>query len=208
MITLPDLHVILPLSELSALSVILGGTRDLALLPKFRKLEKLMLMRITKMSDLGVLAELTGLKKLHLDWMRNVTTLPSLAPLDRLKRVRLDTMKGLTDLAPVAAAPALRELSVTNMPQLRVENFRCLIGHPHLERLWAYVGRQKSERGDKAPASCRCAMTGLDGRRHRIAVPGYCRPGILPSLAIGLIVRELQSAIGSNRGARRRPVCQ
>ncbi len=143
MITLPDLRVILPLSELSALSIILGGTRDLALLPKFRRLEKLMLMRITKMSDLGVLAELTGLKKLHLDWMRNITTLPSLAPLARLKRVRLDTMKGLTDLAPVAAAPALRELSVTNMPQLKAENFRCLIGHPHLERLWAYVGRQK-----------------------------------------------------------------
>jgi internalin A len=143
MITLPDLRVILPLSELSALSIILGGTRDLALLPKFPKLEKLMLMRITKMSDLGVLAEVAGLKKLHLDWMRNVTTLPSLAPLARLKRVRLDTMKGLTDLAPVAAAPALRELSVTNMPQLKAENFRCLIGHPHLERLWAYVGRQK-----------------------------------------------------------------
>ena len=147
MITLPDLRVILPLSELSALSVILGGTRDLALLPKFHKLEKLMLMRITKMSDLGVLAELAGLKKLHLDWMRNVTSLPSLASLDGLRRVRLDTMKGLSDLAPIAAAPGLRELSIANMPQLKAENFRCLVGHPHLEKLWAYVGRQRVNDG-------------------------------------------------------------
>ena len=27
------------------------------------------------------------------------------------------------------------------MPQLTVENFRCFIGHPRLEELWAYTGK-------------------------------------------------------------------
>src|SRR5262249_2455604 len=118
MITLPDLSPILPLGDLSEFSLLLGGTRDVSLLPRFGKLKKLMLMRITKMSDLGVLADLHGLKDLHLDWMRNVTRLPSLAPLASLTRVKLDTMKGLTDLSAIAAAPALEQLTITNMPQL------------------------------------------------------------------------------------------
>ena len=50
-------------------------------------------------------------------------------------------MKGLTDLSPVAAAPTLRRLCVTATPQLKAENFRCFIGHPRLEELWAYTGR-------------------------------------------------------------------
>ena len=143
MITLPDLSAILPLSQLSELSILLGGTRDLDLLPRFKKLEVLTLMRITKMADLGVLAELRALKKLHLDWMRNVTAMPSFAPLAALSRVELDTMKGLSDLSPVAAAPMLQELSVTNMPQLTADSFRCLVGHPKLAKLWAYTGRSR-----------------------------------------------------------------
>jgi hypothetical protein len=143
MITLLDLSAILPLGNLAELSLLLGGTRDIGLLPRFGKLEKLMLMRITKMSDLGVLADLRGLKALHLDWMRNVTGLPSLAPLASLSRVKLDTMKGLTDLSAIAAAPALEELSITNMPQLDAAAFACLAGHPRLKKLWAYTGRTR-----------------------------------------------------------------
>jgi hypothetical protein len=70
-----------------------------------------------------------------------VTSLPSLAQLGRLESVELDTMKGLTDLSPIAAAPALRRLTITAMPQLKTENFRCFIGHPRLEELWAYTGK-------------------------------------------------------------------
>ena len=150
MITLPGLSPILPLANLTDLSLLLGGTRDLGLLPRFGMLEKLMLMRITKMSDLGVLAHLHGLKALHLDWMRNVTRLPSLAPLASLRRVRLDTMKGLTDLSAVAAAPALEELSITNMPQLSADAFACLAGHKRLKKLWAYTGRTKVNQQVKA----------------------------------------------------------
>ena len=143
MITLPDLSPLLPLSNLTDLSILLGGTRDLALLPRFEKLKKMMLMRVTKMSDLGVLADLRRLEKLHLDWMRDVVSLPSLAPLTSLTSVKLDTMKGLGDLDAIAAAPMLEELSLVNMPQLNVASFRCLAGHPHLKKLWARVGRAK-----------------------------------------------------------------
>ena len=143
MITLPDLSPLLPLVNLTELSLLLGGTRDIRLLPRFGRLEKLMLMRVTKMSDLGVLAELRGLKALHLDWMRNVTRLPRLAPLESLSRVKLDTMKGLTELSAVAAAPALEQLSITNMPQLGADAFACLAGHPRLKKLWAHTGRTR-----------------------------------------------------------------
>jgi hypothetical protein len=36
-----------------------------------------------------------------------------------LERIHLETMKGLTDLRPLRAAPALRELELVDMPQLR-----------------------------------------------------------------------------------------
>jgi hypothetical protein len=140
-ITLPDLSLLLPLKALRRLQIFLGGTADLALLPHFAELEALSLMRITRLSDLGMLADLHALTSLRLDWMRNVTALPSLARLSRLDSVELDTMKGLGDLAPIAAAPALRRLVVGNMPQLTAESFRCLVGHPRLEELWAYTGK-------------------------------------------------------------------
>lgn len=149
MITLADLSPLLPLSDLTDLSILLGGTRDLGLLPRFEKLKKLMLMRITKMSDLGVLADLRRLEKLHLDWMRNVISLPSLAPLTSLTAIKLDTMKGLGDLGALAAVPMLEELSLVNMPQLNVASFRCLVGHPHLKKLWARVGRAKVNKAVK-----------------------------------------------------------
>ena len=139
-ITLPDLSLLLPLTRLQKLSILLGGTTNLDLLPRLPRLEDLFLMRITKLFDLGVLADLTGLRTLRLDWMRNVKSLPSLAGLIWLDNVELDTMKGLTDLSPLAAAPALR-LVVAAMPQLKAESFRCFIGHPRLEELWGHTGR-------------------------------------------------------------------
>jgi hypothetical protein len=141
-ITLPDLSVLLPLTRLRQLSILLGGTTNLSLLPRFPELEDLFLMRITKLFDLGVLSDLLSLKTLRLDWMRNVTSLPSFARLARLDNVELDTMKGLTDLSPVAAAPALCRLSVTGMPQLTAENFRCFVDHPRLEELRAGTGKR------------------------------------------------------------------
>ena len=142
-ITLPDLALLLPLTRLRKLSILLGGTTNLALLPRLPALQDLFLMRITKLSDLGVLGMLRNLTTLRLDWMRNVTMLPSFAGLTRLDDVTLDTMRGLADLSPLAAAPALRRLSVSTMPQLTAESFRCFLGHPRLQELWAYTGKSR-----------------------------------------------------------------
>jgi internalin A len=142
-ITLPELSLLLALPALRELSIFLGSTTNLDVLPQLPALEALSLMRITRLSDLDVLGNLKGLKTLRLDWMRNVKSLPSFHRLTRLEDVTLDTMKGLTDLKPVAAAPALRRLSIVNMPQLTAESFECLLGHRGLEELWAYTGRSK-----------------------------------------------------------------
>ena len=61
-ITLPDLSVLLPLTGLRQLSILLGGTRNLAVLPLLPDLEDLFLMRISKLFDLGVLSDLVSLK--------------------------------------------------------------------------------------------------------------------------------------------------
>ena len=47
--------MLLSLTGLRKLSILLGGTTNLALLPRFPELEDLFLMRITKLFDLGVL---------------------------------------------------------------------------------------------------------------------------------------------------------
>jgi hypothetical protein len=142
-ITLPDLALILPLTHLRGLSMHLGGTSDLRLLPRFSALEELNLLRITGLCDLSMLTELTGLKTLTLDWLRNVTSLPSLAPLKQLETVSMETMKGLTHLGAIAAAPALRQLEIITMPQLAAADFACLIGHPSLRVLMAYPGGKR-----------------------------------------------------------------
>jgi hypothetical protein len=69
-ITLPDLCVLLPLAKLRKLSIMLGGTTNLDLLPRSRELEDIFFMRITKLADLGVLGGIGSLKTLRLDSMR------------------------------------------------------------------------------------------------------------------------------------------
>jgi internalin A len=142
-ITLPDLSLLLPLQRLRTLSVLLGGTRNLALLPQLAGIEELLLMRITRLADVRMVSGITALKMLRLDWMRNVTQLPDFGGLPHLESVTLDTMKGLTDLRPLASAPSLRRLVVTNMPQLTAEMFASLVGHPMLKELWCYTGRAR-----------------------------------------------------------------
>ncbi|MGE5270226.1 MAG: hypothetical protein ACM3JG_11200 [Thiohalocapsa sp.] len=141
-ITLPDLQVLQPLVALREVSVLLGGTRNLDGLASLPNLQRLFLMRITRLADLAVLVKLEALRSLRLDWMRNVVSLPSFAPLSRLEHVRLDTMKGLTDLAPIAAAPALRRLGVVAMPQLTADSFHPFVGHPTLAELHVATGRK------------------------------------------------------------------
>ncbi|GLQ89976.1 hypothetical protein GCM10007898_35510 [Dyella flagellata] len=141
-ITLPDLSILAPLRELATLGIAFGGTPDLAHLAELPQLQTLSLFRINKLYDLSILTKLTSLKTLDLDSMRNVMSLPSLESLTHLEEVTLETMKGLTELSAVAAAPNLRQLTIAGMAQLDVAAFRCLVGHPHLQklRLWSSLG--------------------------------------------------------------------
>jgi hypothetical protein len=69
----------------------------------------------------------------------------------------------------VAAAPALRRPSVTAMPQLTAERFRCFLGHPRLEELRADTGTTKVNEAVKG------LFAGIARSRHA-TVPGSSRP--------------------------------
>lgn len=149
-ISLPDLSLLLPIRGLRELSLRLGGTRALGLLPRFEALELLDLMRVKGLTELSVLAEMKRLRTLGLDGLPHVAELPSLAPLEALQTVILDSMTALRSLEPVAAAPGLRRLEVIGMAKMTAASFTCLLGHPRLERLFAAPGGAKAHREIKA----------------------------------------------------------
>jgi hypothetical protein len=156
--------------RLRGLSMHLGRTSDLRLLPRFPELEEINLLRITGLSDLSMLAELTAPKALTLDWLRNLTSLLSLAPLQHLETVSMETIRGLTSLASIAAAPALQRLEIITMPQLKPADFACLVGHPSLRVLRAYPGGKRSTtRSSACFQASRCSAT-----RKRVRIGLFC----------------------------------
>ena len=146
---LADLAPLAPLTGLKALRLGFGKITDLSLLPTFKGLETLRLMRITALADVEVLADTTGLKSIDLDWLAHVERLPSLSRLARLEDLRLDTMKGLCDISGAARAPALRKLSVGATPLLGPRDFQAFVNHPTLRELDAYVGRSRDNEAIK-----------------------------------------------------------
>lgn len=145
-ITLPDLSILRPLSNLRSLAITLGGTKDLQLLPKIGALRYLQLLMVRGLADLEPIASVRTLQYLFLRALRNVTVLPSLGRLHKLRRVHLETMKGLVDLQPVAKAPGLEELVVLDMRQLEPEAFRPFVGHPALRRATVGLGSTRKNK--------------------------------------------------------------
>lgn len=136
-IKMADLAYVVPMRRLRSLWIGLSGPTDLALLPELRSLEELELWRIRGLSDVTALGHLPALRRLSLQSMSAITSIPSLRADTSLRRVALDTMRGITDLAPVAQAPALEELLLIGMSQLRPEALLPLVGHPTLRRgIW------------------------------------------------------------------------
>ncbi len=146
-ITLPDLSLLLPLRELRALDLKLGGTNDLTFLPQLKNLEYLELWMVKGLSDLSPVGEMQRLEYLFLQALRRVEALPDLSRLTSLTRLWIETMKGLTDLAPIRSAPSLRQLAVLDMAHLQPSAFAPLAGHPTLESLRHGLG---SDRKNKA----------------------------------------------------------
>jgi hypothetical protein len=142
-LTLPNLDILVPLRKLRSLDIKLGGTTDLTPLSDMKQIEYLELWLIRAFSDLSEVSGLTQLRYLFLQALKQVTSLPDLASCARLERIHLETMKGLTDLRPLQAAPALRDLELIDMPQLRWQHLQPLVDHPTLQALRLGTGSKK-----------------------------------------------------------------
>jgi hypothetical protein len=142
-ITLPDLSLLLPLTELRALDIKLGGTTDLSLLPSIGRLQYLELWMIRGLTDLSSIGRLPHLRYLFLQALRRVEALPDLSLDVELRRVHLETMRGLRDLRPLATAPALEQLLLVDFAHLQPEDLRCLVGLPHLEGVGVGLGSKR-----------------------------------------------------------------
>jgi hypothetical protein len=141
--TLPDLSLLLPLESLRSLDIKLGGTKDLGLLPRVGRPRYLELWRIRGLSDVSAAGKLPHLRHLFLQTLAHVTALPDLSEATVLRRIELETMKGIRDLRAIATAPALEELLLADMPQLRPDDLRPLVGHPSLRAVTAHLGGVK-----------------------------------------------------------------
>jgi hypothetical protein len=87
-----------------------------------------------------MLGQVPHLRHLFLQALPNVTALPDLSRARSLRRIHLEEMKGARDLRPIASAPALEELVLGDLAQLRPEDLRPLVGHPHLRAVTAHLG--------------------------------------------------------------------
>jgi hypothetical protein len=144
-ITIPDLSSLVPLRRLTSLDIKLGGTHDLALLPRIGRLTYVELWRIRGVEDVSPLAEIETLEQFFLQTLKRVTALPSFARSPNLRTVALDTMRGITDLTPVADAPKLELLRLIEMCQLEPEALRPFIGHPTLrDGTWGLCSDRKN----------------------------------------------------------------
>lgn len=142
-LTLPNFDILVPLRKLRALDIKLGGTTDLRPLSDLKQIEYLELWMIRGFSDLSEISGLTRLRYLFLQALKQVTSLPDLSSCARLERIRLETMKGLTELRPLRGAPALRDLELVDMTQLRWEHLEPLVDHPTLQSLRLGTGSKK-----------------------------------------------------------------
>jgi len=139
-ITLPDLSLLTGLKRLWSLDIKLGGTRNLALLPRLESLKYLELWGVRGLTDVTPIASTASLQFLFLQDLSRVQAVPPLDSMINLRRVWIETLNGLTDVCPIARAPALEEFSAVSMRHLKPQNFRCFLDHPTLRYLNAGFG--------------------------------------------------------------------
>lgn len=144
-ISLPDLSALLPLRRLASLDMKLGGTRNVALLPRIGQLTYVELWRVRGLEDVSALADIETLERFFVQTLKGVTELPSFARSTRLQSAGLDTMRGITDLAPLAEAPNLERLMLVSMCHLQPEALLPFVGHPSLrDGSWGLCGDRKN----------------------------------------------------------------
>ncbi len=146
-ITLPDLSTLTSLDALRSLELKLGGTKDLTLLPSVGQLEHLEIWQVRGLVDISSIGELPHLRYLFLETLSRIEQLPDFSHSQALERIHIEGLKGLTSVEQVSNAPNLRDL-VLDVPQLGLEDIRCLAGHQTLKR--ASVGLGSVKRNDAA----------------------------------------------------------
>jgi hypothetical protein len=134
-ITLPDLSLLTGLKRLWSLDIKLGGTRNLALLPRLESLKYLELWGVRGLTDVTPIPSTTSLQFLFLQDLSRVRTVPPLVSMINLRRVWIETLNELMDVCSIARAPALEEFSAVAMRHLEPQNFRCFLAHPTLRYL-------------------------------------------------------------------------
>jgi hypothetical protein len=142
-ITLPDLSILLPLTELEAFELRLGHTSNLALLPRIGKLRYVELWMIRDLADLTPLAGTITLEALYLQGLGQVDELPNLGLLQRLRSIHLLGLKNLNDVSALLTAPALERLSIFDMPHLTPTHLAPLAQHPTLSYFSASLGNDR-----------------------------------------------------------------
>jgi hypothetical protein len=163
-ITLPDLSVLVPLVNLLALDIKLGGTKDLGLLPRIGKLRYLELWMIKGFTDLSPIGQMPHLRYVFLQALRRVDTLPDLGADVELRRVHLEAMRGLKDLRPLASAPRLEQLLLIDMGHLRMEDLRPLAGLAQLRAATFALGSRRKSDAAEALFGLPPARTSKDWR--------------------------------------------
>jgi hypothetical protein len=96
---------------------------------------------------------------LFLQALRQVERLPDLSGAPPLRRVHLETMRGLRDLRPLATAPALEDVVLIDMPHLKPEDLRPLVGLPRLKGVTAGLGSMR----ENAAAHSLVGLPEVDG---------------------------------------------
>jgi len=134
-ITLPDLSMLVPLRKLWSLGIVLGGTRNLQLLPSIGALKYLELSLIRGLSDISAIGEIESLQYLCLQQLSRVERLPSFRKLRSLRRVELEHMKKLHDLRPLVEASNIEEISLVNAGHMHAEDLKPLVGLRSLKRI-------------------------------------------------------------------------
>lgn len=145
-ITLPDLALLTPLSQLQSFALKLGGTQDLSHLAQIGCLEYIEIWMVRGLSDLTSLSKVSTLRFLFLQALKQVEQLPDFAQATNLVGLYLKTMKSVKDLSPIARSPNLETLWLNDMPQLQPEHVTCLAKHPKLKAVGLRTGSRRRDR--------------------------------------------------------------
>lgn len=142
-ITLPDLSLLVPLRNLWWLTIKLGGTKDLTLLPEIGNLKYLELWMIRGLSSIKSISGIKTIEHLFLENLKNVKELPDFSGCEKLKRIDLQKMKGLQSIKPLMSAPALEELTISEAKWIDMMEVKELATHPTLKKGGIGTGSMK-----------------------------------------------------------------